>query len=852
MINVSSEFRQELANNRRHYQMTVYITLADETELTLTNEDIIYDGFSTDDAVSSDSAFQALGSCVINSATLTINNRDDTYSQYDFQNATALVYLQLLNERIKKGTYRVDKATYNSFSITLSMLDYMENFDRPYSTSSLVYPATLDEIVRDACSHCGVNLATSSLNFPHKSYVIEKAPTAESTTFRDAIKWASTIAGCFARCNVDGELELKWFDIDSLEAALDDETPTTFVPYLTSLYSQTVAVEDTVITGVKISVKSEIDSQSVITEYTEGQSGYMLTITDNVFITDDNAQTIVTWLGTQLIGLRFRQINITHTNDPTIEAGDVAVVIDRKNYRYPILVTRTSFKVSGKQTTICASETVSKNSAVQYSEATKNYVESRKQLKDVQTTFEERQDELEELIENAGGLYKTEVTEQGTTKIYYHNKPDLSESDIIMLFSDVGFTVSADGGDTWYGLTVDGRLISSILNTIGINADWINTGILSITKTEGGVTKEIFYANVDTGVVRIVADEFSLTSGATIESIANGAAAIAVQSANSYTDTQLGYYAEEVDAIVENLQEQIDGQIETWYYDAEPTLNNLPASSWETEDDKSAHEGDIYYWKSKGYAYRFMKINSVWQWVLIQDTDVALAIGKADAAQTTANAKRRVFVDTPYPPYDVGDLWFGGAESNIMMCTTAKSSSGSYSADDWEKSEKYTDDTLAQAAIDYGDTLSDALDEYQDSNDAALEDLRQSTTDADKAMEDALSDVAAEFRTDVGFLKTDVGELKSWITITYEEIGGIITPVMRLGASDSDIYAILTNDKLEFRMKGNENAVAYIAADANGVGKLYATNSVVVNEMQFGKWAFYQRANENMSVKWIG
>lgn len=558
MIHVSNAFRQELVHDRRQYEVTAVITLADDTVLTLTNANIIASGLTIDDAISSDTAFQALGGCVINSATLIVNNRDDAFSEYDFQNARVVIFLQLLNEQIRKGTFRVDKTAYNGFSITLTMLDYMENFDRPYSRSSLTYPATLDNIVRDACTCCGVTLRT--LSFPHNDFVIPTVPPVESTTFRDVLKWVSTIAGCFARCDVNGQLELKWFDTDSLDEFLDNVDGGSFdssdpystgdnvdggifnpwnvgasidagqfgselpIHYLSSIYSQTVAVEDSVITGVRIVIKGDVDSQSAVNTYTytSGQSGYVIEIANNAFITEDNAQEIATWLGAQLIGLRFRGLTITHTNDPTIEAGDVGVVFDRKGNQYLILITRTNFKISGRQTTVSASETVSKNTATRYSEATKLYVESRKQLVKVNNRLEDRQDELEQQLAEAGGLYKTEVevTPGGATRIYYHNKPDLEESDIIMLFSDVGFTVSADGGDTWYGLTVDGQLIASILYTIGVNADWINTGELVISKTEQGVTKEMFYANVDTGVVRIVADSFSFSTGETVDSIA--------------------------------------------------------------------------------------------------------------------------------------------------------------------------------------------------------------------------------------------------------------------------------------------------------------------------------------------
>ena len=69
------------------------------------------------------------------------------------------------------------------------------------------------------------------------------------------------------------------------------------------------------------------------------------------------------------------------------------------------------------------------------------------------------------------------------------------------------------------------------------------------------------------------------------------------------------------------------------------------------------------------------------------------ALADAAAAQTTANSKKRIFVTTPNPPYDVGDLWTQGSAGDIMRCQTAKTSSQSYAAADWVKASKYTDDT---------------------------------------------------------------------------------------------------------------------------------------------------------------
>ena len=121
-------------------------------------------------------------------------------------------------------------------------------------------------------------------------------------------------------------------------------------------------------------------------------------------------------------------------------------------------------------------------------------------------------------------------------------------------------------------------------------------------------------------------------------------------------------------------------------------MQNIPASGWTTNEERKKHEGDLFYWKSKGYAYRFMQDGATWKWQLVQDTDITLALAAAEKAQDTADHKRRVFVVQPKPPYDIGDLWTQGSNGDLMRCKVARAS-GSYSVDDWEKASKYTDDS---------------------------------------------------------------------------------------------------------------------------------------------------------------
>ncbi len=187
------------------------------------------------------------------------------------------------------------------------------------------------------------------------------------------------------------------------------------------------------------------------------------------------------------------------------------------------------------------------------------------------------------------------------------------------------------------------------------------------------------------------------------DAVATTAKNEAISSANSYSDSELSTYKDYVDENFKTIQSQLDGQIESHFYDYEPTLNNLPASEWTTEEQRKEHEGDLFFWTSKGYSYRFFKDGATWGWQLIEDSDVTKALAMAEQAQDTADSKRRIFVITPYAPYDIGDLWCqeGG---DILVCTTAKSATGNYAASDWQKYNKYTDEATAKALSDQAES----------------------------------------------------------------------------------------------------------------------------------------------------
>ena len=190
-------------------------------------------------------------------------------------------------------------------------------------------------------------------------------------------------------------------------------------------------------------------------------------------------------------------------------AGDIAIVFDRKGRAYPILVTRTSFSPDGYHETVCGAESPSLNSSTRYSSATKDYVEIRKKIRAEKTSRELALEELGKKLEESPGLYST-IEKADSGNVYYlHDAPELADSQIVWKMTAEAWGVSTDGGKTWNGgMMVNGDVIARILDATGVNADWINTGQLSVKK-DG---KEVLFIDVDTGTVRIVADSFSLGS----------------------------------------------------------------------------------------------------------------------------------------------------------------------------------------------------------------------------------------------------------------------------------------------------------------------------------------------------
>lgn len=703
MRNLSTEFKEQQNSGNRNYLKYADFTFTDGSTLSITDKDLWSNGFKFEDAVSQSGSFD-IGAAIVNKLTLQINNFSGKYTDYIWDGARVVCHIGLeLStgiEKIRICTMTVTDAPYqNTAIISLTCEDSMRLFDRDYSDSKLTYPATRLQIIQDACEVCGVTL--QSTRFDNDDLVIQNRPDDSSITFRQVIAWVAQMGCQWAKSDEYGRLCLGWYEREVPDKFYNlVETPwkdtdgndildTTGAQIITIMQKGITSTDtngftpwlyDIEITGVKVAEYVENSSQNEAKTYQSGKSGYVIEISDNKLIQEGSGEKICQIIADRCVGLKFRPFTTGALTNIAWEAGDTIEISDRNGKQYKSFLTSVTLNPGAFEQLECSAKSVSRNKQKQYTLSQQVQAENKKNLKDERTAREKALEELSQRLAESSGTYTTVETQPDGSNIYYlHNKPQLSDSDIVWKMTAEAWAVSTDGGQHWNGgMTVDGDVIARILTATGVNADWINTGTIKAIDKDGNTT---FLVDVTTGRVVINADSVQV-KGKDVNAIAKEKAETEVNNfiSNTYTTD------------INNLQSQIDGQIETFFYDYEPTLQNIPASGWTTNEERKKHEGDLFYWKSKGYAYRFMQDGATWKWQLVQDTDITLALAAAERAQDTANHKRRVFVVQPEPPYDIGDLWAQGSNGDLMRCKVARAS-GSYDSSDWEKASKYTDDS---------------------------------------------------------------------------------------------------------------------------------------------------------------
>ena len=458
---------------------------------------------------------------------------------------TIIVHKNAVIEKTRICTVTViEQPEDETVTIDLTCEDNMRKFDRNYSDSKLKYPATRGQIVRDACEVCGVTLQTTS--FDRDDYIVQNRPNDEALTFRQVLQWVAQIGCQWMRCDEYGRLCIGWYiSINEEELIIDDlgvlktqddsnislelssangilsANNGTFlendgilrlfatdekgnVSEIKTTYGFTPHHTDVVITGVKVTEYSESSSDNPQT-YVVGTEGYVLGISGNKLIRVGDGQTIASMIAEKCVGMRFRPFESECPTDVALEAGDSLIIVDRNGKIYTSLLTTTTLKPGSGQKIACNAKSAAKNSSTQYSQATQAFVAARNMVKQEKTEREKALEEFGKRIDSATGVYTTVETQENGSKIFYlHDKPTLAESKAIWKMTSEAWGVSTDGGQTWNGgMTVDGDTIVRILTAVGLNADWINTGAITVRDESGNI---IFQVDMDTKKVIISGD----------------------------------------------------------------------------------------------------------------------------------------------------------------------------------------------------------------------------------------------------------------------------------------------------------------------------------------------------------
>ena len=620
MINVSNTFKEKLQDGEQVIEI-VDITFADGTTKTLENEIMIGNNDFSDCAESS--SFP-VGVTVCKTMKLELDNTEDQWKDYNFYQAKVHAYLKLQTsvaepasesiwmndfyepildtdgnsivlsraasedryETIDKGIYTVTTPEQYGEILSFTALDDMYKTNAKYY-SALTLPQPIMALVRDACESLNIPMGFSSM--AHGNVIVTALP--DNMTFRQLIGWAAMLETANARIDNRGYLQFIKWSFGAVENG-------SLVPIKLEDYvnSPTLSSDDIIITGIRVKNK---ESESLF-----GTAGYVLELENNL-LSDSDLGTVAAWIGGNLVGARFRNLQGDLIYNPLLEFGDMAYSFDRNGNKYLTPITDVSSPLNGITTVKTQSDDPIRNSSTYMSEATKALVEARQLVKDERTEREKAVERLDNTLKTSGGLYMTVEPQDDGSNIYYaHNKPTLEESDIVWKFTAEAIGISMDGGKTYpYGLNINGELIARLLYAEGINASYINAGALIVRDTNG---KIIFSADIDNN--QIVIDGASVRIGAS-----------------------------HLDGLLNSMQGQIDGNINTWTGTPAPTLSNYPANEWLTDTEMSKHVGDLYY-DGDSHAYRFRNDGKGYYWERLKDTDVTKALQDSEDALAAAKS----------------------------------------------------------------------------------------------------------------------------------------------------------------------------------------------------------------------
>lgn len=501
MINASKEFKEKL---KKGAVVANYadVTLRDGTLLHLEPKDFMIGGCRIEDKTT-DGRF-GTGFVIGKTVSLRIANHDERFSQYDFYNATIILFVAMAMddgsiEKIRKGVYYTTLPETPGDIIEINAVDGMHRLDSDYSSSTTTYPATLQSIITGICLDCGIPIGFRQ--FDNMGFVVQTRP--ETGTFRQILSYAAQIAGYNARIDNEGYMQLVWYKTSFLDQPMYYGGDFHTYPHDITLYGGnftdygapdvisgvlftdempdhvfrfkdlTVRTDDVVITGVRV--------KNDETEVLFGDPGYVIKVENNP-LTEGKENEVANHLGGRMVGLSFRPFSGMILGNPLYEPFDVCRVSDRKGNTYQSIINSVSYTIGSYTEISCQAEDPIRNESSYASPAAQAVVEARRNTEKKLTEYDKAVQNMNQIAMNAMGFHTTyEEQADGSRITYLHDKPNLADSKTIYKQSIDGFFVSTDGGKSYTaGFDSQGNAVVNVLAAIGIIFDWAKGGTLTL------------------------------------------------------------------------------------------------------------------------------------------------------------------------------------------------------------------------------------------------------------------------------------------------------------------------------------------------------------------------------------
>ncbi len=471
-----------------HVAVTITGETLDGTPIALTSDDIIEGSLSIERNWTHGSTIE-IGCADTSELIFSLDNFEGQWSDLRWEGARLTVVLDIDGEPLQAGVFTVDEPPRKLTTMQIRALDDMARFNREYEPG-IVYPASLKQILIDACQQCNVNLHT--LDFTNGDYVVSRRPEGEDITFHHIVAYVAELAGCNAWIDELARLRLSWYgDNQQLPADELEITPD-------HRYSYELAEADITITGIafRTTIPGEDGAEDEEVGYLAGTDEYALVIEENPLL-QENFESVLSAIYAKIGGFSYRPFDFEILGYPHVWPGDqVTRIIDADGEEHTSIITNHRYKLNGKSSIEARGETETVRgyaTGAPFTPRQKRVLRSVARVEAARQTshIEQATLRLNELMVNSMGYFETMVDDPvtGARQQYIHDKPLLEESAIIWTMTEQGLAWTEEGWNegepVWqYGVTADGSMVARLLNVIGIRAEWISIGP-STTFAEG-------------------------------------------------------------------------------------------------------------------------------------------------------------------------------------------------------------------------------------------------------------------------------------------------------------------------------------------------------------------------------